>query len=93
MITKETIQKISKLARLSLNDQEMIQIGEQLTTILKHFEEISELDTTGILPIVTPSDVAVHWRKDEVVQEVNPESLVANAPDRSGKLFKVPPVV
>lgn len=93
MITKETIQKISVLARLSLSDQEMTQIGEQLTTILKHFEEISELDTKGVAPLVTPSEVAVHLRKDEVIQEVSPDKLVANAPDRSGKLFKVPPVV
>ncbi len=93
MITKETIQHISKLARLRLNDQEAIQISEQLSSILKHFEEISELDTKLVVPLVTPSEIAVHWRKDEVIQEVSPEKLVANAPERSGKLFKVPPVV
>ncbi len=93
MITKETIQKISKLARLNLTEQEMTQISEQLTDILKHFEEISELDTKGVLPIIIPSEVAFHWRKDEVAQEVSSEELVANAPECSGKLFKVPSVV
>ena len=93
MINKETIKHISKLARLSLNDQESSQISEQLTNILKHFEEISKLDTIGIVPMVTPSEVAFHLRKDEVVQEVMADKLVANAPDRAGKLFRVPPVV
>ena len=93
MITKETIQHISKLARLKLNDQEMTEISEQLTSILDHFQEISEMDTAQVLPLVTPSELAVHLRKDEVAQEVSPEKLVANAPEKSGKLFKVPPVV
>ena len=93
MITKETIQHISKLARIKLDDAETLQISEQLTNILKHFEEISELDTKSVVPLVTPSEMAVHWRRDEVLQEVRSEKLVANAPDRSGKLFKVPPVV
>ncbi len=93
MITKESIQKISKLARLSLTEQESTQISEQLTNILKHFEEISELDTKQVIPTVTPSDIAFHWRADEVAHEVSTEKLVANAPDKSGQLFKVPPVV
>ena len=93
MITKETIQKISKLARLSLTENESSQISEQLTNILKHFEEISELDTKLVAPTVSPSEIAFHWRADEVEHEVTSEKLVANAPDKSGKLFKVPPVV
>jgi len=93
VITKETIQHISKLARISLTEQESTQFSEQLSTILKHFEEISELDTSQVLPLVTASEIAFHWREDQVHQEVSPTKLVANAPEKSGKLFKVPPVV
>ena len=93
MITKETIQKISKLARLRLTDEESTAISDQLTGILRHFEEISELDTKQVLPTVSPSEIAFHWRADEVEHDVSSEKLFANAPDKSGKLFKVPPVV
>ena len=53
VITKETIQHIAKLARLSLSDEETLRFSEQMTSILEHFKEISELDTVGVIPMVT----------------------------------------
>lgn len=93
MISKEDVQKIGQLARLKLSETEVEVLSEQLSNVLKHFEEISKLDTKGVLPLITPSEIAVHLRQDEVIQEVAPEKLVANAPEKSGNLFKVPPVV
>jgi len=93
MIDQKTIEHIAKLARLSLTATEAKEYGEQLTKVLNHFQQISEIDTTGIEPLVTPSEIEFYARNDEVYRETTTEEILANAPDRAGNLFKVPPVV
>jgi len=43
--------------------------------------------------LVTPSDVNVFWREDISHKELSSEEIVANAPEKTGHLFTVPPVV
>lgn len=93
MIDKQTIARIAKLGRLQISDQEATEYGEQLSKVLVQFEQISKVDTKGIEPLVTPSDMPAFWREDIVVQDQTAEEIVANAPQRTGNLFTVPPVV
>ncbi len=67
--------------------------GDQLTKVLSHFQKIAKIDTTGIEPLVTPTDIEIYLRPDEVKKENVAEEMVANAPEKAGNLFKVPPVV
>lgn len=90
---KETVVKIAKLARIQLSESEQENFSQQLTKALNYFEQISKIDTTNVEPLVTPNDVENHWRHDEVSQILSVDEIVANAPDRTGNLFKVPPVV
>ncbi len=90
---KSDIEHIAKLAKLQLSDQEMERFAGDLTPVLQHFQELNQLDTEGIEPLITPSDIE-HWmREDRVVEIMSAEEAIANAPDRAGNLFKVPPVV
>jgi len=93
MIDKKTIEKIAKLGRLQISDKEAAEYGEQLSKVLGHFEQIAKVDTKGIEPLVTPSDMPAFWREDKVVQDLTAEEIVANAPQKTGNLFTVPPVV
>lgn len=93
MIDKKTIEHIAKLARLHITDEEAQEYSSQLAKALGHFEQISKIDTAGLEPLVTPTEIEAYWREDEVLQEYSAEEMTANAPAKMGNLFKVPPVV
>ncbi|MDZ4083895.1 MAG: Asp-tRNA(Asn)/Glu-tRNA(Gln) amidotransferase subunit GatC [Bdellovibrionales bacterium] len=88
-----TVQKVANLARLKISDAEAMAIAGQLSAVLENFKQLAAVDTTGIEPLVTPTDLSIRLREDEAVVEKDVEAFVANAPARSGNLFKVPPVV
>lgn len=93
MIDKKSIEHIAKLARLQISEAEAIEFSQQMEKILQNFKQIEKIDTNGIEPMITPTEIEAYWREDQVKQEFKPEDMVANAPERAGNLFKVPPVV
>lgn len=93
MIDQKTIEHIAKLARLRITAEEAKEYGEQLTKVLSHFEQISNINTNNIEPLVTPSEIEFYVRADEAKHETTTEEILSNAPDKAGNLFKVPPVV
>jgi len=93
ILSKEEIAHIAKLARLKISDAEAIEYAGQLSKALGYFEQISKVNAGAIEPLVTPSDIENLWRADEAHKELSAEELVANAPQRTGQLFTVPPVV
>ena len=93
MIDPEAIQNIAKLARLKVTAEEAAELGEQLTKVLAHFQQISQIDTAGVEPLVTPSDIDFYTRPDVAHNPNTTEEILKNAPEKGGNLFKVPPVV
>lgn len=93
MIDQKTILHIAHLARLHLTDDEAQSYAMQLTKAFGYFEQISEVDVQGVEPLVTPADIETFFREDVVQKNHSSEDMVANAPEKSGNLFKVPPVV
>lgn len=93
MIDQKTIERIAKLARLKINEQEAAEYGQQLAKVLNHFQQINKIDTAGVEPLVTPTDIEIFHRNDEVRKDFSATEMVANAPEKAGQLFKVPPVV
>lgn len=93
MIDKKTIEHIAGLAKLHVSDDEAQEYSEQLSKVVSHFEQIVKIDTQGIEPMVTPSEIEAYWREDIAKEEFTAEEMTANAPAKAGNLFKVPPVV
>jgi aspartyl-tRNA(Asn)/glutamyl-tRNA(Gln) amidotransferase subunit C len=90
---KKSVEKIAQLSRLHVTEKEVETYSETLTMILKHFEELATLKTEGIEPLVTPTQISAHISQDAVQRIVTVEDIMKNAPEKSGNLFKVPPVV
>lgn len=88
-----TTRKVAHLAKLALTDEELQKITDKLNLVLSHFEHIAEVNTEGVDPLVTPSDIPQVLRADEVSRELATEQILANAPAKQGNLFKVPPVI
>ncbi len=87
------ITHIAKLARLDLSANETTNYSLQLSKALDYFEQISQVETQGIVPLVTPTEIENILRKDEVYKELSSEEILKNAPHKTGHLFTVPPVV
>lgn len=90
---KKEVEKIGRLSRLKLTSEEVDFYTNHLSMILTHFEELSSIPTDKIEPLVTPIPPANHMAKDEVRRSTTTEEILKNAPEKSGNLFKVPPVV
>lgn len=89
----DTVRKVAILSRLELTESEIKEYAGQLAAVLENFEQLQAVDTKGIEPLVTPTDLSIRLREDVAVKIADTEPFLANAPARSGNLFKVPPVV
>lgn len=93
MISEEQVSHTAYLARLSLTGEEAKILAQQLSTVLKYFEQVAKVPTDGVEPLVTPTQVEEVWREDKAVPWESAEVAIQNAPEVVGNLFKVPPVV
>jgi aspartyl-tRNA(Asn)/glutamyl-tRNA(Gln) amidotransferase subunit C len=90
-IDREQLLHVAHLARLELRDDEIDRLEGQLNDILEAVSKVSELDLTDVPPTAHPLDVVNVWAEDEPRPCLSAEEALANAPEREGNFFKVPP--
>ena len=90
-IDREQLLHVAHLARLELGEGELERLGAQLNDILAAVSKVSELDLTDVPPTSHPLDVVNVWGADEPRACLSAEEALANAPERDGDFFKVPP--
>jgi aspartyl-tRNA(Asn)/glutamyl-tRNA(Gln) amidotransferase subunit C len=93
MFSEKDVENIAYLARLSLTSEEKQAYARQLSSILNYFQQLAEVDTKNVEPLVTPTDMVAEWRADKLKTWRGSEAAVSQAPEKVGNLFKVPPVV
>ena len=90
-ISPDEVRYVARLARLSLTEEELARLGEQLGAILEAVSKVAELDLDGVPPTAHPLDLVNIWADDEPRPCLPVEEALANAPDRDGNFFRVPP--
>ena len=90
-ITRDEVLHVARLARLELSDDDVAKFQEQLSDILEAVSKVSELDLSDVPPTSHPLDVVNVWGADEPRPSLPVEEALANAPEREGSYFKVPP--
>jgi aspartyl-tRNA(Asn)/glutamyl-tRNA(Gln) amidotransferase subunit C len=90
-ISREQLLHVADLARLELRDDELERLGAQLNDILVAVSKVSELDLSDVPPTSHPLDVVNVWAEDEPHESLSVEEALANAPERDGDYFRVPP--
>jgi aspartyl-tRNA(Asn)/glutamyl-tRNA(Gln) amidotransferase subunit C len=90
-IDREQLLHVARLARLELREDEVERLEAQLNDILAAVSKVSELDLSGVPPTSHPLDVVNVWQDDIPSPCLSVEDALANAPEREGDFFKVPP--
>jgi len=90
-ISRELLLHVANLARLELRDAELVRLQSQLNDILGAVSKVSELDLTDVPATSHPLDLVNVWDEDEPRPCLSVEDALANAPERDGDYFKVPP--
>jgi aspartyl-tRNA(Asn)/glutamyl-tRNA(Gln) amidotransferase subunit C len=91
-LTLKDVEHIAKLARLQLTGEQKEKYRGQLSSILDHIAKLQELDTKDVPPTTGGSLTEMPLRADEARPGLTTEALFANAPEKDGNQFKVPPV-
>jgi aspartyl-tRNA(Asn)/glutamyl-tRNA(Gln) amidotransferase subunit C len=92
-LSRKEIEHVALLARLDLTEEEIERFTGQLNSILEHFNQLNELDTTGIEPTSHAVPLGNVLREDAVTPSLSPEEVLANAPETGDTCFRVPRVV
>lgn len=90
-ITREDVLHVAALAHLDLTEEEIARLEVQLNDILAAVGKVSELDLADVAPTSHPLAVSNVLRPDEPRVSLTLEDVFANAPERDGDHFRVPP--
>jgi aspartyl-tRNA(Asn)/glutamyl-tRNA(Gln) amidotransferase subunit C len=90
---KMDIEKVAKLARLTLSEEEKRRFESQLDQILAYIEQLNRVDTTGVEP--TSHAIPIHnaFREDEIKPSFPKDEVMGIAPAQEDGHFKVPRII
>jgi len=87
------VEKIAHLARLAIHEQDVADYTRELSRILELVEQMNAVDTTGVVPMAHPLDMAARLRPDEVWEQDQRAVFQRVAPQVEAGLYLVPKVI
>ena len=92
-INKEVITKLSGLSKLKFNKEEVELISEDLSKMVNFINQLNELETDGIEPLIHMNEEVNNWREDNLGEVLDQEKALANSPVKDSAYFKLPKVL
>lgn len=92
-LSRDDVRKVAELARLKVSDNELDSLADDLRSMIGYVQVLSEVDTTGIAPMVHAVELQNVLREDVPVASLPRADALSNAPKTDGKFFLVPPII
>lgn len=92
-VSKKELLHIANLANLNLKDEEIDTYLLNLQDILNFANIVNTANVDGLDVTIGANEAKNIFRKDEVVEFKDTESLLQNAPERERNMFKIPKVI
>lgn len=92
-IDDATVDKIAELARLEFDDIARSEIKADLNKILEFVDQLNEVDTEGVEPLIYMNEEPDQLRDDVVNYTIDQKEALKNAPDKDSDYIKVPKVL
>jgi aspartyl-tRNA(Asn)/glutamyl-tRNA(Gln) amidotransferase subunit C len=87
------VRRIARLAQIAVSEDEIGHLQDELNAILAFFEQLSEVDVSGVEPMTSVTPMALKMRPDKVTDGGIADQIIANAPATEDGFFLVPKVV
>jgi aspartyl-tRNA(Asn)/glutamyl-tRNA(Gln) amidotransferase subunit C len=92
-ITRSAVEKVARLARLSLTEDELEVATRELGDMLDHFADIDALDLADVEPMTQPVPLVNVMRDDVPTPTLDRDEVLAAAPVAVDGQFRVPPII
>jgi len=92
-IDDNLLNRLAKLSKLNFEGTEKEAIKQDLQNILNFIEQINEVNTDGVEPLIHITNNKNAFRKDESKQLITKKEALSNAPKKTDDFFLVPKVI
>ena len=92
-ISIDEVRHVARLARLELDEAEVLAFQGELNALLGHFTDIQEIDVTDLEPVTHSISLQNVWADDLIGQTIFREHALKNAPVSKAGLFVVPTII
>lgn len=92
-VNEQLIDNLAHLARLRFTETEKLSFKTDLQRMITFVEQLKEIDTTGVEPLLHMSDAVNVLREDEIKGSISREEALKNAPQKDDEFILVPKVI
>lgn len=89
-VSKQDVQKVAKLSRLTFTPEELTQVQNNMNDILSYMEQLKTVDTSSVDDIPRGQG---QMRVDQPQPSIPVDEILKNAPKTSGTCIVVPKVL
>jgi len=93
MISKKEVKNIADLARVGINDEEINNFSQDLSSILDWMEQLNEVDVAGVEPTAHITGLENRIREDKESDFENKKGIVKLFPEEKNNYNKVKSVL
>ena len=92
-ISLDEVRHVAKLARLEMDESDLLALQGELNALLGHFQDINQIDVTGLS--AKPHAVSLQniWAPDISRPGLSRDAALQNAPAAKAGLFLVPTII
>tara|TARA_Y100001934_G_scaffold98164_1_gene120972 strand:+ start:98 stop:394 length:297 start_codon:yes stop_codon:yes gene_type:complete len=92
-LDEKMVDKIAELSKLEFKDEEKATIINDMNKMLDFVDQLQELNTDNVEPLIHMSEEFNVLREDENVKTINQDEALKNAPSKDSTYFKIPKVL
>lgn len=92
-ISRQDVEKVALLARLTLSHEETERMTAQLNDVVSYVDHLAEVDTQDVAPMAHAIELENVLRPDQVLPSLPRHEALANAPSRNQSGYLVPAVL
>lgn len=93
MLKPEEIQKLAKLSRLEVKEEEIAGLQQHFEKMLAHMQDLKECNVDGVDPMTTVDEASGFEREDIEGQSYTKDKTFKNAPAVDQNHFAIPKVI
>lgn len=92
-VTPQLVDELAALGRLQLDPEAKAALCNDMQQLISFFEQLQQLDTTGVEPLIHLSAEINRYRSDAVGPQMPLQTALAQAHLHDAQFFKVPKVI